>query len=103
MVAPTLNADGSNKAQLTGDLTLATVTPLARRGRCLISAAEDVWQVDMAGVDQVSSAAVALLLDWYRYCEQREVRLEIANVPDRLQPIIAISDLQPVFTKLFIV
>ncbi|ASP38752.1 hypothetical protein CHH28_08680 [Bacterioplanes sanyensis] len=100
MSVPTLTADGSNRALLRGDLTLATVTPLARRGCCLISAAEDSWTVDMSGVEQVSSAAVALLLNWYRYCQQRELTLSIVAMPERLRPILAISDLQPLFEPL---
>ena len=100
MAAPTLHADGNDYAKLSGDLTLMTVTPLARRGRCLIGAAEQSWCVDMQAVERVSSAAVALILDWLSYCEQRGVALKLANVPSRLQPIIAISDLQSLFDPL---
>lgn len=101
---PQLQAIDANHARLSGDLTLYSVAALVEPGERLIDQAQDDgWHLDLAAVSSVSSAAVALLLDWLRYAAQVGVRIKLQHIPDDMRPIIAISDLERVFDELELV
>lgn len=87
-------------AMLSGDLTLHQVGQLLEQGAALIKRAPQCWQVDMLEVQQVSSAGAALLIEWLKICQQQGKQFSIKNFPKSLQPILSISDLQPIFTPL---
>lgn len=94
--------------RLDGDLDLAAVGALARetarllppgarprgRGRRaqMVAAAPRVVQLDLAGVGQASSAAVALLLEWTDQIEQAGCRLVCSHWPDDLVRIADFSN-----------
>lgn len=100
---PQLHVIDSNHAHLSGDLTLVTVTPLVAQGEALIQQASDTWQIDLQNVGRVSSAAVALLLDWVRYANRVGKHIRLQHLPDDMRPIIAISDLESLFAELELV
>lgn len=80
---------------LSGPLTLeAAGSLLQESGSWLASATADGLVVDLAGVTEVDSAAVALLLEWQRASVQRGSRLTIRSAPERLRAIARISDLE---------
>lgn len=102
--SPQLQAIDAKHARLSGDLTLYSVAVLVEPGERLIDQAQgDTWHLDLASVSSVSSAAVALLLDWLRYATQVGVRLQLQHIPDDMRPIIAISDLETLFAELELV
>jgi len=92
-----LQAKNSSSAALTGDLNAASVVALVEPGKQLIQQSGDEWQLDMASVGRVSSAAVALLLEWLRTANSSGVAMTVVNVPENLLPIIQVSDLEAVF------
>lgn len=101
---PQLQAIEASHASLSGDLTLFNVAALVEPGERLIDQARGgAWHLDLAQVTGVSSAAVALLLDWLRYATHVGVRLQLQHLPDAMRPIIAISDLEMVFDELELV
>lgn len=101
---PQLHAIDASHAHLVGDLTLMSVTPLVAQGEVLIKQVQgDTWQLDLAGVERVSSAAVALLLQWLRYATHAGKRIQLRHLPDEMRPIIAISDLETLFAELELV
>lgn len=89
-----------DKAALSGDLLNTTVVSVIDEGKQLLKAAGDVWSLDMAQVERVSSAGVALLLEWLRTANQAGKTLKIDNLPEHIQPIISVSDLNQVFDPL---
>lgn len=84
-------------AGIQGDLLLTTVSDLLAEGNRLLLASGGKWNVSLAGVGKVSSAGVALLLEWMRSAAAAGVVYTITDLPQHMQPIISISDLEPLF------
>lgn len=95
-----LQATGPQQALLSGDLTHKTVVDVLPQGLALLQQAGDEWTVSLQGVGQVSSAGVALLLEWLRAATALNKALYIECLPQHMEPIIRISDLEPVFSPL---
>lgn len=89
-----------SSASLSGDLLNNTVTDVVESGKHLLEKAGDCWTVNMSDVERVSSAGVALILEWLRHANSNNITLKIQNLPDHMKSIIDISDLQPVFEPL---
>jgi phospholipid transport system transporter-binding protein len=85
------------QAQLSGRLDRLTGKELLEQGRRLIAKSGSKWQVDLADVDHSSSVGIALLLDWLRYSQRKNVSLELLNVPHKMQQVIEFSGLSDVF------
>lgn len=100
MAAAELRSTDDNRAQLSGDLLNTTVVAVVEAGKQQIAQAGSRWTLDMSGVERVSSAGVALLLEWLRAAQQHKVELKIENLPGHMQPILEISDLEPLFEPL---
>lgn len=90
----------ANMAALSGDLSHASVLAVLPQGLQLLAQAESEWQLDLQQVGQLSSAAVALLLEWLRAAQQLNKTLVLRNFPASMWPLIRISDLEPVFEPL---
>lgn len=100
-VNASLTALSVSEAKLAGDLTMHTVASVLPQGQALIKQAKDVWRLDMTEVQQVSSAGVALLLEWLKAVEKDGKTLELQNLPEHMLSIIEISGLEPMFSPLF--
>ncbi|MGB1091179.1 MAG: STAS domain-containing protein [Oceanobacter sp.] len=85
------------QARLSGDLNMDTVPDLLQPGRDAILAAGNVFKLDLSSVDAVSSAAVALLIDWIRVAGNSDVKLEVSGLPAQMRSIIQVSDLESLF------
>lgn len=92
-----LRMTSSNSACLSGDLLNSTVVAVSEPGKNLLQKAGHCWTLDMANVERVSSAGVALLLEWLRAANAANVEFKIVNLPQGMLPIIDISDLSPLF------
>lgn len=90
----------ANTAALSGDLTHVSVVDVLPQGLQLLAQAESEWLLDMQQVGQLSSAAVALLLEWLRAANKANKSLVLRNFPQHLWPLIRISDLETVFDPL---
>lgn len=106
-MAAALTDTGPGRFRLDGDLDLAAVAALARETRRLLPlrpkgprrwaeppASGRVTDVllDLGGVGQVSSAAVALLLEWTDQVRRNGGRLVIAGAPAPLVRIAGLSN-----------
>jgi len=100
MTTPALKQVSSDQAALSGDLTLHTVTSVISEGEQAIGKATKEWTLDLSGVGRFSSAGVALLLNWLRVCETQNKSLRLQNIPDDMQAIIDVCDLEGVFVPL---
>lgn len=90
-----------NRAKLAGDLTMHSVASILPQGTALLNQAKDTWLLDMTEVKQVSSAAVALLLEWLKIAEAHGKSLRLQGLPEHMHSIIAISGLETLFLPLF--
>ena len=95
-----LIARSAELACLEGDLNARSVMPLLHAGLQLLAQAPQQWTVDMSAVQGVSSAAVALLVEWIKAAQAQQKTLYLQNLPETLRPIINISDLTPLFAPL---
>lgn len=95
-----LLAQHPDSAKLEGDLTLKTVAGLLPQGVQLIQQAQQQWQLDMSAVGEVSSAGAALLVEWLKAAQQRKLPFFIVHLPEKLIPILEISDLTLLFAPL---
>jgi phospholipid transport system transporter-binding protein len=71
-----------------GPLTIATAAALAKAGQRLFVA--DSVVVDLAGVTEVDSAAVSLLLEWRRLAHAGGRRIEFIHLPANLTSLAAL-------------
>ena len=66
-----------------GPVTLESVPALAQEIDTHLGSGAAV--LDLAGVTEIDSSAVALVLEWRRQAERRNVALRLANAPEALQ------------------
>ena len=96
---PKLHQCSANKVELQGDLTLDSSHLLLQPGLAAISALASAggqqWLVDCRHVGVVSSAAVSLLLQWWRACQTHKLQLQLENLPQQLLPLMSISEVEP--------
>lgn len=97
------NTSSNFSVQRTGDtisvagtLTIATAPGmLAAAGKCFGGESRRL-QIDLSGLQQVDSAALAVLLEWLRRAGQHDQQLVLCEVPDRLRQLAQISELDGV-------
>ena len=70
---------------LSGPVTLANVAAVLEEGRRHLE--DGVEAVDLAGVTEMDSALLALLLAWMREAKSRDRGLTLANPPQALSTI----------------
>jgi phospholipid transport system transporter-binding protein len=70
---------------LSGPVTLANVAAVLEEGRRHLE--DGVESVDLAGVTEMDSALLALLLAWMREAKSRNRSLALANPPHALSTI----------------
>lgn len=89
--------------EVRGELTVTTVSGALQASQRLFSAggdsAEVDWILDLSGVNAVDSAAVGLLLEWQRQALMRKRNFSAINMPDSLQGLLKVYDLQAIFNK----
>jgi phospholipid transport system transporter-binding protein len=73
------------RCEVRGSLTIATAAGLVDEGKRLFVAESVV--VDLAGVTEVDSAAVSLLLEWRRAALAGNRRIEFTNLPANLKSL----------------
>ena len=71
--------------QVSGDVTMATVSALLNQG--LKPRANSEMVIDFARLEKVDSSAVSLMLVWVREAQRNKVILSFINVPDNLMSL----------------
>ena len=92
-----IRRDGE-RLMLEGPVTFDTVPDLVRAAEPELR--DGSLTIDFAGVTEVDSSAVALVLEWRRQAEHRNLALHVANLPPsivNLAELYGVSELlQPV-------
>jgi len=87
-------ADG--RLTVTGPMTMLSAAALKSAGDAAVAAGAAV--VDLAGVTEADSAAVAVLFSWLRVAQQAQRPLSIVAAPDSLRSLATlygVADLLP--------
>ncbi len=79
--------------RLRGQLGFAAVPGLLASGRQLFPASGPV-RLDLAGLDSVNSAGLALLLEWQGEFKRTGREMKLLNVPAKLINIARVSELE---------
>ena len=82
-----IRRDG-NTLKLEGPIHMANARALMGEGTALLG--PDIASIDMAGVTEVDSAAVSLLLEWQRQMSKHNTRLRFANLPENVKSLAAL-------------
>ena len=80
-LASVISCEG-NRCTVSGPITMGNVTAVLEESSAKISGTHVV--IDLAGVEEVDSAAVSLLLEWRREAAKANRRIEYTNVPANL-------------------
>lgn len=78
---PQIEQNGS-RLSVRGAMTMENVGALLDESRSLFSGGS--LEMDLAGVDEVDSAAVSLLFEWLRQARAQNVGLVFVNLPANL-------------------
>jgi len=73
-----------------GSVTLASVQVLLDQGKQTF--AGDDLRIDLSGVTEADSSAVALMLDWAREATARGARICFENLSENLRTLISLYD-----------
>ena len=90
MSAVTITAAGGDRYLVAGPLLFQTVAEARMLGLRLLSERERLV-LDLSGVVQSDSAALALLIEWMREARRRGTGVHFENVPSQLQAIARAS------------
>ena len=90
---PQLINEGAGTYYLRGEVDFDTVTPLTSAD--ILDGSAEIT-IDLGGLQSVDSSAVALLIQWRRQATQKGVPLRFLNIPEQLEPLIALYDLKAI-------
>lgn len=85
-----------NRLRVAGPMVIDAAAALKREGDLAVAAGAMV--VDLSGVSDADSSAVAVLLSWVRAARERQAALSIVNSPDSVRSLAVlygVSDLLP--------
>ncbi len=85
-----MTAAGEDRYLVSGSLLFQTVAEARMLGMRLLSERERLV-LDLSGVVQSDSAALALLIEWMREARRRGTGVHFENVPSQLQAIARAS------------
>jgi phospholipid transport system transporter-binding protein len=91
---PSIRREGTSLI-IDGPIHMANARALLNEGS---SQLEGVDAIDMAGVTEVDSAAVSLLLEWQRQAAKQNAPLRFRNLPESVKSLAAlygVTDLLP--------
>ena len=81
-------AQNENNWTVVGDINMDSANTLLEKSKQL--SLSDNTQVDFAKVSDVDTAAVSLMLEWYRRAKLENKKLAFVNLPDGLSSLTAL-------------
>lgn len=82
---------------LTGALNADTALKWVAEGQRWINEAPNECVLDLAEVDSIDSAGIAILLAWERYAKHVHKTLTLKHPPEKLLSMLVLYDLKEVF------
>lgn len=74
-----------DRLKVSGPMVVTSATAIKAAGESALAAGARV--VDLAGVTEADSAAVAILLAWLRTAQQEQKTISIVNSPDSIRSL----------------
>lgn len=87
---------GDGQFPVSGVLDATTVTAILKRSRDLFVDVQ-VIQIDLGGVTESDSSGLALLIEWLRLAQQRRQKITFSNVPQQIEALARISEVEDLF------
>ena len=81
---------------VTGTITFDNLMDVRRAGEAAIADADDGVTFDLSGLEHANSAAVAVLMAWFRAADRQDKTVSFVGVPAELESIIELSGLTDV-------
>jgi phospholipid transport system transporter-binding protein len=78
---------------LRGDLNMYSVPDIERTFAAHLFASDGEIIIDLEEVSRSDSAGLALLVEWWKLAQRRNISLRFKHLPEQLQDIARISDL----------
>lgn len=85
--------------RLRGELSFVTAGPLLRTVLAALRDAKGTVTIDLAEIERVDSAGVALLIELVRVARQRGFRLCFANLSPQLEALAAVSGVERLLAR----
>lgn len=79
-----------------GTLTITTASAVLAAASECFDVDSRLLNVDLSGLQQVDSSALAVLLEWLRRAARSDQQLAFRDVPERLKQLAQISELEDV-------
>lgn len=86
-----MNPSGSATFQVDGRITFDSLSRVRAEGEAWIAEAEGPVVIDLTGLEHGNSAAVALLMAWWREAEHQEKAISFVGAPAALRNIVELS------------
>ncbi len=99
MTAASVKLGPDGLMNVSGELTFDTVAATLKRSRPLVERGSGPLLVDLAGITRTDSAGLALLIEWVRRAKAVGRELRYANMPEQMQAIARVSDLDHLFPQ----
>ncbi len=96
-----LEYDSPQLARVRGDLSFDSVRAVECQGLQFLQQGEAPCIIDFAGVAYSDSAGIALLLVWLRGARANGKDIQFAGLPDNMQALLKLSDLDAVIPLKF--
>ncbi|MEJ2423745.1 MAG: STAS domain-containing protein [Candidatus Thiodiazotropha sp.] len=87
---------GAFHYQVQGAMTFETARVLLQQSSALFGGQPEV-EVDLSGVSRADSAGLALLLEWMAEAAQRDANLVLKGMPDALQAVARLCQVESLF------
>jgi anti-anti-sigma factor len=91
-----LSDDPSGSHRIRGPVTFENLMALRAEGDRVIATATEPVRMHLEGLDGGNSAAVALLMAWFRAATAHQKTIEFVDVPKEVRKIIELSGLTEV-------
>ncbi|MGM0593141.1 MAG: STAS domain-containing protein [Pseudomonadota bacterium] len=88
--------DEPGVVRVSGSLSFTTVTGLLEQSRPFLAEAQGWLVMELAEVERVDSAGLALLIQWMRMAREGEVDILFRHIPEQLLAIARASDLEQI-------
>jgi phospholipid transport system transporter-binding protein len=82
-----------NTLEITGVVDFYSSPELLRRGRGYMKG-RTAMAISFAGVERVDSSAAALMLEWWREAQKRNIELSFSDLPDMLVSLLSVCGLE---------
>ena len=88
--------EGQFKVQ--GEITFDTISPLLSQSGQIFNNYKQLT-FDLSAVTQTDSAGLALLIEWLRIAEQKNIKVQFINLPKQLENIAKVCGLETILTN----